>query len=213
MSPHLLPRGPRIIRPLATGRDTACLLHPLDSFRFHRHLNLHHVLRVLWPLMDRNHQAWGCRRQMQASLCLDILPPRLAHLLRRASHQVHQSLQLPHSRLYQRPLVLLCQQVFHNNLNPCISRKQDTIPLSQHHLRRIFLHRIYQRCPFLHNQCHPRVSHSQFLARCTNTPLPLLLLCHRSLPEWFRTTSQGRDHCLPNLSKPHNEFHPLPRYL
>ena len=215
MSPCPLLRGPRIIHPPVTDRDIACPLHPLDSCRFHRRLNQLHIRRAPWPLMDRNHQAWHHRQQTQTSLCPDILPPQLTHLLRRVSHQVHQFLQLPHSQLHQPPLVLLCQQILRNNPNPCIFHKQDTTPQFQHHHRRIFPHRLCRRFQPLHNQHHLRstqVSHSQVLTNRTNTFLPLLLY-HKPLAVWYRTTFQDRGHCLPNPSRPDNWFRPLPRYL
>jgi hypothetical protein len=91
--------------------------------------------------------------------------------------------------------------------------KQDTVPPSQHH--RTFLHHLCQCFLFLHSQHHPRstkVSSSQFPVSRTITLLPLLQ--YRKPPTvWYRTMFRGRDHCLPNHSKPGNGFRPLPRYL
>lgn len=176
MSPHSFLRDPRIILPLVTDRDTVCLPRPLDSYQLHQRLILRCVRRVPWLLTDRNHQAEHRRQQMQVSLCPDILPLQLTHLFRRASHQVHQSLQLPHSQLHHPPPDLLCHPVLHNNLNPCTFHKQHTTSLARHHHRLIFLHPLCQHFPLLHNQHHLRFtqgSYSQVLASRTNICLPL----------------------------------------
>src|SRR6266576_763532 len=93
--------------------------------------------------------------------------------------------------------------------------KQDTAPPSQHHHHRTFLHHLCQCFLLLHSQHHPRstrVSSSLFPASHTSTFLPLVQ--YRKPPTvWYRTMFRGRDHCLPNHSKPRNGFHPLPRYL
>src|SRR6266403_3923560 len=93
--------------------------------------------------------------------------------------------------------------------------KEDTVPPSQHHHHRIFLHHLCQCFQLLHSQHHPRstpVSSSQFLVSRTSTFLPLLQ--YRKPPTvWYRTMFRGRDHCLPNHSKPGNGFLRLPRHL
>src|SRR6266446_2610806 len=93
--------------------------------------------------------------------------------------------------------------------------KEDTVPPSQHHHHRIFLQHLCQCFQLLHSQHHPRstpVSSSQFLVSRTSTFLPLLQ--YRKPPTvWYRTMFRGRDHCLPNHSKPGNGFLRLPRHL
>jgi hypothetical protein len=88
---------------------------------------------------------------------------------------------------------------------------RDTVPPSQHHHRRTFLHHLCQCFLLLRHPRSTRVSSSQLPVSHTST---FLLLQYRKPPTvWYRTMFRGRDHCLPNHSKPGNGFRPLPRYL